>query len=120
MGLKRFVKRVIRKSVDANKYLFGGQAVKDVIGKGVQTVQKVAAKNPEVAGAALSVASVYPGVGELAGLLGIGAPPPVYDPEPQTFEEEPAEPELAPGLDMRTVLLAGGALAALYVLSRRK
>jgi hypothetical protein len=119
VGLKRFVKRVARKSWDANKYLFGGGAVKDVLAKSVSTVQT---KNPELAGAALTAASVTPGLGDILGLLGLGAsaPPPVYDPGPSSFEEEAPEPELAPGIDSRTLLLAGGALAAVYLLTRRK
>lgn len=122
MGLKRFVKRIARKSWDANKYLFGGGAVKDVLSKSVSTVQKVATKNPELAGAALTAASVTPGFGDILGLLGLGGaqPPPVYDPGPSSFEEEAPEPELAPGIDSRTLLIAGGALAAVYVLTRRK
>jgi hypothetical protein len=119
VGLKRFVKRVARKSWDANKYIFGGGAVKDVIKKGVSTVQKVASKNPELASAALTVAGATTGFGDLAGILGgfggfggTAPPPPPPPPEPDV--------ELEPGFDPKTVLLAGGALVALVALSRRK
>lgn len=124
MGLKRFVKRVARKSVDANKYLFGGKAVKDVLEKSVSTVRKVANKNPELAGAALTVAGASTGFGDLFGMLGGtgllgGAPPPSYDPPPPPITEAPPDPDLAAGFDTKTLLLAGGALVAVIALTRK-
>lgn len=120
MGLKRFVKRVVRKSVDANKYLFGGGAVKDVIGKSVETVQKVATKNPELASAALTAAGASTGLGDLFGILGGfggGGEAPPYDPPPIAA---PPDSDLTPGFDNKTLLLAGGALLAVVVLTRSK
>jgi len=120
MGLKRFVKRVASKSWDANKYLFGGGAVKDVLKKGGSTIASVAKKNPELAGAALTAAGASTGFGDLGGLLGGlggmfgGGEPAPYEP---AAPEAPPEQGLVPGFDNKTLLLVGGvgvALLAIY------
>jgi hypothetical protein len=113
VGLSRLLKKsgkVLKKSTKA-------------VFKPTRAIVKGIKRNPELTGALVGAGLTFATgggslLGSLGGIFGGGAPEPSEPYAPEPIDPGPA-PELAPGFDKKTLLLAGGAVAAAVILSRK-
>lgn len=106
MGLKRLLKKTVKVAFAPTRAIVKGvkrnsEYIAPAIGLGLTAA---------TGGAAGGL------LGTLGGIFGGGAPAPYEPPAPDPAP--PPAPELAEGFDKKTLLLAGGAVAAAVLLSR--